>query len=47
MLRREFEVYHDCRLLKCNWIIKEMILKTVKGITTNLEWDEVQIEKSY
>ena len=48
MLERSFAVvYHDCRPLKCNWLIKEMISKNVKKITTNLEWDEVQIKKSY
>ena len=40
-------VYHDCRPLKSNWLIKEMFFKTVKRITTNLEWDEVQIKNSY
>ena len=40
-------VYHDCRPLKSNWLIKEMISKSGKGITTNLEWDEVQNKKKY
>ena len=30
----------------CNWH-KEMISKSVKGKSTNLEWDEFQIKKSY
>ena len=33
--------------LICNWLIKEMISKNIKGVTTNLEWDEIQITKSY
>ena len=40
-------VYHNCRPLKWNWLKKEMISKSVKGITTNLEWDKIQTEKKY
>ena len=48
MSKRNFaNAYHDCRPLKSNWLIKEIISKSVKGITTNLEWYEVQIKKSY
>ena len=39
-------LYLDFRPLKSNWHIKEKISKCVKGKTTNLEWEEVQIKKS-
>ena len=35
------------RSLKSNWHTKEIISKNVEGVTTNLEWSEIQIKESY
>ena len=29
------------RPIKCNWLIREMASKNVKGVTKNLEWDKI------
>ena len=33
-------VFHDCRQLKSDWLIKQMIFKSVKGITNKfrMKW---------